>query len=231
MLASMSTALTMALSSNDILAFASAEKNTKDRAGTQRARLGSMCSGSGVGGLALHKCAECQSRSEGNLVEFECSSPCEIDRHKADWLKHLDLAPLVFEDITQMGLEQRCDWTSESSPPIPDVQVVLLWFSCKDLSIYNIPVAQLMSKLGHAFFASDTMAPTMLGAANMKPRVYFGGRRRSSLGPSGGDYAADVLASITFDVQFHGRAAHAAELFFAGCRKLLFQGFRGGAAN
>ncbi|CAK0804767.1 unnamed protein product [Prorocentrum cordatum] len=146
MLASMSTALTMALSSNDILAFASAEKNTKDRAGTQRARLGSMCSGSGVGGLALHKCAECQSRSEGNLVEFECSSPCEIDRHKADWLKHLDLAPLVFEDITQMGLEQRCDWTSESSPPIPDVQVVLLWFSCKDLSIYNIPNAAPRAK-------------------------------------------------------------------------------------
>ncbi|CAK0804766.1 unnamed protein product [Prorocentrum cordatum] len=172
MLASMSTALTMALSSNDILAFASAEKNTKDRAGTQRARLGSMCSGSGVGGLALHKCAECQSRSEGNLVEFECSSPCEIDRHKADWLKHLDLAPLVFEDITQMGLEQRCDWTSESSPPIPDVQVVLLWFSCKDLSIYNIPVAQVPGPRGSPLF-QNSPAPPRARLSPWRRRAYF----------------------------------------------------------
>lgn len=137
MLKTMSKMMCMALSTADMDAFVIAVKGMRSRSSNGRIRFGSMCSGSGLGDLVLHSFMQCLSNVYPDLGDFECSFCCEINKEKAGWLKETMVAPLIFKDITQMGLEQCFDWQSQKSQIIPDTEFVFFGFSCKDLSKMN----------------------------------------------------------------------------------------------
>ena len=71
------------------------------------------------------------------MPKLECAFLCEYHQRKSDWLASLGICGTIFKDITNMGLNQSFDWTSEQMQPVPDVNIVFFGFSCKDLSSMN----------------------------------------------------------------------------------------------
>lgn len=138
-LGSMAKLVAMALPDDDLKKFVAGVNQIKKNSENAIVAFGSICTGSGLGDLALHELASALARANTDLnpADFVCNFVCELDRKKAAWLLSLDVAPLVFKDATMMGMEETHDWRSSSSQVIPSVQVLFLGFSCKDLSQMN----------------------------------------------------------------------------------------------
>ena len=66
---------------------------------------GSMCSGSGIGDLALHKLTESLRRFRPDVPKLECAFLCEINERKADWLASLKISDRIFSDCRNMDFQ------------------------------------------------------------------------------------------------------------------------------
>jgi len=140
MLATMSKLAALNFSDKQLNTFAEAIVRMRSRTSDGVLRFGSLCSGSGLGDLALHSVLETLNRSNASIGDMHCSFVCEVDPKKAQWLINLGVADLVFKDVVQMGLEMAPEWTTKSSQHVPDVQFIFFGFSCKDLSLMNVLV-------------------------------------------------------------------------------------------
>ncbi len=99
--------------------------------------FGSMCSGSGLGDLALHKLSESLQRFRPDMPKLECAFLCELDKRKADWLASLKISDRIFCDCTKMGSSKCFDWVSGRLQDVPGAGIVFFGFSCKGLSGMN----------------------------------------------------------------------------------------------
>lgn len=140
MLASMSKLVAMNTSESALQVFSTAIRGMRSRSLDGTIHFGTFCTGSGLGDLALHAIMDILCRSDPQLGNMACKFVCENCPKKAEWLMALNLANIVFKDVTQMGLEMAYDWQSKKLQPIPDVQFIFFGFSCKDLSRMNSDV-------------------------------------------------------------------------------------------
>ena len=134
---SMAKQLAMAMRESDLDDFVQTLEGMRSRASDGQIHFGSMCTGSGLGDVSVHDVLEVLSRLDPRVGSMVCDFACELDPKKAKWLIDLKLAPKVFSDVTQMGLERTYDWVSGAHQKIPEVAFCFFGFSCKDLSQMN----------------------------------------------------------------------------------------------
>ena len=117
-------------------------------------RMGSLCTGSGMGEVALQRLAERLGPFvSGTPVEVEVVFSCEYDEAKAQFLmscEHGHSAP-CFKDITDMGAEYAAVWPRVAGDAtqhhaIQDVDLLVSGWSCKDLSTMSTNAGQEMTE-------------------------------------------------------------------------------------
>ena len=105
-------------------------------------RVGSLCTGSGMGEVAVHRLASRLGPFvSGTDIDVDIVFSCEYDAAKAQFLMSSEHGQSVpcFKNITDMGAEYAAVWprvAADASEPhaIEDVDLLLSGWSCKDLS-------------------------------------------------------------------------------------------------
>ena len=155
-------ALAIALDSEDARAAASGAKKLGPT--QSKFRFASLCSGSGLGDVGLHRLIEAFNRVSGTQFPHgECSFLCENDPRKAAHLGRLmtstapedvGMKPYVFKDITQLSAETADIWDSNARVPVPPTDFLFYDFSCKDVSAQN-KNSHAMTQCSVVLFNSD----------------------------------------------------------------------------
>ena len=155
-------ALAIALDSEDARAAASGAKKLGPT--QSKFRFASLCSGSGLGDVGLHRLIEAFNRVSGTQFPHgECSFLCENDPRKAAHLGRLmtstapedvGMKPYVFKDITQLSAETADIWDSNARVRVPATDFLFYVFSCKDVSFQN-KNSHAMTQCSVVLFNSD----------------------------------------------------------------------------
>ena len=118
--------------------------------GLGHVRTGSMCSGSGIGPLAV-ECALDRARRLRPLPPTACDFLCESDRAKAEYLESQRIAPIIFKTIECMGQPVASEWASATLKNVPEVDILEFGFSCKDLSGLNLASSRMQGYVADVF--------------------------------------------------------------------------------
>jgi len=121
-----------------------------NESGVDAVRVGSVCSGPGIGERAVAEVMACIGRATSTEMRSTIQFCCEIVKEKKDWLQAQGVAPIIFKDAEQVGNAVAFDWVSNSMQRVPHVDIFAAGFSCKDFSNLNDNSKNMQSHIGDA---------------------------------------------------------------------------------
>ena len=82
---------------------------------------GSLCSGSGLGMLAVTMLIRSIATMSGEDYSSQCVFACEFNPNKADWLKRMGVQK-IFNDVRHMGCDRALDIITNTHIEVPSVK-------------------------------------------------------------------------------------------------------------
>ena len=99
--------------------------------------IGSICTGTGMAEHSMLNLIKVSNRMHSDQpVEMSVAFGCDIAKDRVEFLKLSGHYPLIFKDAACMGNEANADWISDDLRQVPDSDVLVTGFSCKDLSAF-----------------------------------------------------------------------------------------------